>query len=202
LFQVLEDSPRDRDLVFLGRLVSDKGADLLLSAAATLSRRGLRPTLTIVGSGPEEAPLREQVRAAGLESTVSFAGARSGLELVRLLNRHRILVAPSRWAEPFGLIALEGIATGCVVVGSNRGGLPDAIGSCGLTFPNGDGDALADALERLLRHPALYASLREPADRHLRRHRCDNVAAEYLRVMARAVETFAPQDRRRGIPNV
>lgn len=202
LFRKVEDIPQTRDLIFLGRLVSDKGADLLLSAVATLARDGLHPTLTIVGGGAEEASLRSQAEAAGLSSTVSFAGTRSGVELVELLNRHRILVIPSRWEEPFGIVALEGTAAGCVVVGSDRGGLPEAIGTCGEVFPSGDGKALASVLATLLRDPVRYAALRGRAERHLHRHSCSQIASEYLRTFAQALTTAPSRPRAQGISDV
>ena len=61
--------------------------------------------------------------ALGLERQVEFTGVLQGETLVRTLNAHRIMVVPSRTPEPFGVVALEGIACGCVVVGSEGGGL-------------------------------------------------------------------------------
>jgi glycosyltransferase involved in cell wall biosynthesis len=193
LFQAAESAERKRDLVFLGRLVSDKGADLVLSAAAALSQRGLTPSVTIVGSGPEAGALRTQADALGIASSVEFAGPVRGPDLVRLLSQHRVLVIPSRWSEPFGVVALEGIAAGCVVVGSDRGGLPDAIGPCGVTFSSGDVDALVAALERLLQDPSYVAVLRKAAAGHLNRHRSNSVAEEYLRVFEEAIESDSSQ---------
>jgi glycogen(starch) synthase len=75
-----------------------------------------------------------------------------------------------------------GIACGCVVVGSEGGGLPEAIGSCGRTFPNGDSQALADLLAELLTTDEALMSLRAGADEHLARHRPAEVAKAYLKV--------------------
>ena len=171
---------RDRDLVFLGRLVSDKGADILVEALAELKRRGLQPSLSIIGGGPEEAALQQQVAKARLETQVRFLGKRTGAELVSELNRHRVLVVPSRWLEPFGIVALEGLACGLVPVVSSGGGLPEATGSCGLSFPNGDALKLADQLERVLTQPELHAKLLVGAEAHLARHTRHAVATAYL----------------------
>jgi glycosyltransferase involved in cell wall biosynthesis len=183
MFRVIPGVERTRDLIFLGRLVSQKGADLLLLALEKLAREGLRPTVTIVGAGPEESALRMQAEASGLGARVVFAGKRVGEDLAVLLNQHRVLVVPSRGEEAFGLVALEGIAAGCVVVGSTSGGLPEAIGACGETFPNGDAEALAEVLSRILRNPARYEALRAGAESHVRRHTCPQIAADYLRVL-------------------
>ena len=186
LFRTLPEVPRTRDLVFLARLVSDKGGDLLLDALADLKAQGFTPELTVVGDGPEMPNLRRQVTALGLTRQVKFTGVLLGEELVRTLNAHRIMVVPSRTPEPFGVVALEGIACGCVVVGSEGGGLADAIGECGLTFPNHNKLALSRALGRVLFDAALYDELRAQAAAHLERHQPGQVAEAYLRVFEEA----------------
>jgi glycosyltransferase involved in cell wall biosynthesis len=186
-FYLMPEAPRTKQLVFLGRLVSDKGGDLLLDALARLKLRGLRPRLTVIGGGPEELNLRRQAEALGVDMQVAFAGVKTGLELTRMLNEHQIMVVPSRWLEPFGIVALEGIACGCVVVGSEGGGLKDAIGPCGVTFPNGDVAALTQALADLLTDEKGLAGYRAPAEAHLLRHRKDSVAASYLEVLEAAI---------------
>jgi glycosyltransferase involved in cell wall biosynthesis len=185
IFRIVPGISRDRDLVFLGRLVSDKGVDLLLLALASLRDRGLIGQLTIIGSGPEEPLLRDLVGQLALGEQVQFAGPQGGEALVQLLNRHRIMVVPSRWEEPFGIVALEGIACGCVIVGSSGGGLPEAIGPCGVTFPNGDHAALAEGLRRLLDSEQEIGRLRNAARAHLRKFTARAVADAYLAVFHR-----------------
>ena len=86
-------------------------------------------------------------------------GVKRGVELARFIARHRIMVVPSRWVETFGIVALEGIACGCVVVGTDRGGLPEAIGTCGITVPAANGKALAEGMKSLLENDGLWVSL-------------------------------------------
>src|SRR5207247_10056048 len=160
VFRLIPGVTRDEDIVFVGRLVSDKGADLFLHALKLLQNDNLLPNLTIIGTGPEEQNLRRLTTELALDRQVSFAGQKSGAVLAEVLNRHRVLVVPSRWAEPFGIVALEGIACGCVVVGSEKGGLKEAIGPCGLTFENENVPALAEQLKRLLSDLHLHTSLR------------------------------------------
>ncbi len=183
LFRQLDDVPRDKELVFLGRLVSDKGADLLLTALALLQERGLRPGLTLIGSGPEREMLERVVREKNLAVQVTFAGSQSGEALVRLLNEHRIMVVPSRWNEPFGVVALEGIACGCVVVGSSGGGLPEAIGPCGVTFPNGNVQDLVNTLSQLLSDSKMIEVCKVHAVEHLAQHETKRVATAYLKAL-------------------
>lgn len=187
LFRRLPGAERDRELVFVGRLVSDKGADLLVEALGRLAASGLRPRLTLVGDGPERSGLETLARRLGVDGQIEMTGWRAGEELVEILNRHVILVVPSRYQEPFGVVALEGIACGCVVVGSSGGGLPEAIGPCGVTFPNGDVAALAEALRRLLEDRGAVAALAAQAGEHLERHRSERVGACYLAVIEEAI---------------
>ena len=171
---------RPDDLVFLGRLVTEKGVDLLFEALANTSAR-----LTIVGDGPERANLEELARQLGLAERITFVGPKRGPELVALLQQHKILVVPSRYHEPFGVVALEGIASGCVVVASSGGGLPEAVGPCGMTFPNGDVAALANLLERLLASPNECAELRAHAPAHLAQFHPTTIAERYLELFRR-----------------
>lgn len=188
IFRSVPNLARDKNLVFVGRLVSDKGVDLLLQALKLLQNENLFPDLTIVGSGPEEENLHPLAAELGLNRQLTFAGQQSGAPLAEILNRHRILVVPSRWAEPFGVVALEGIACGCVVVGSEKGGLSEAIGPCGLTFENGNIRALADQLKRLLNDLNLQTNLRQQAAEHLSKFQAETVAAAYLRLMRKMLE--------------
>ncbi len=186
LFRLLPEASRSCDLVFVGRLVSDKGLDILLDALTLPALAELRPRLTVVGDGPELSKLKNQAARLRLERQVIFLGTRTGEELVKILNDHRVLVVPSRYREPFGIVALEGIACGCRVVGSVGGGLPEAIGPCGRTFPNGDAEGLGAALAELLREPAAPEHALSPAAiAHLERHRGAQMANAYLAVFER-----------------
>lgn len=179
--------PRNLDFVFVGRLVSDKGADMAIKAIAKLRDEGDNPTLTIIGDGPEEQALKDLVSTLNLKDLVSFTGRLTGESLVQTLNEHKILVVPSLWNEPFGIVAIEGIACGCVVVGSQGGGLKDAIGKCGLTFPNGNIEALTECLRSLLSSNSVRLEALSHSAHHLHKHKTESVADAYLQVISEAV---------------
>jgi glycosyltransferase involved in cell wall biosynthesis len=183
LFKVIPGVRRDRELVFLGRLVWDKGLDLLISALALLRQKGVTPRLTVIGDGSEGVALRNQIQRMGLETQIEMVGTRTGAELVSLLNAHNVIVIPSRWQEPFGLVALEGIACGCVAVGAECGGLPDAIGPAGTTFACDDVEDMARKIEALLDDEAVLKSCRAAAAGHLLDHTAKDVARKYLDVL-------------------
>jgi glycosyltransferase involved in cell wall biosynthesis len=174
---------RDRELVYLGRLVPDKGLDVLLDALARLSREDLRPSLTVVGAGPERESLRVRAAELGIWGQVKFVGIQQGKDLARTLNSHRILVIPSTWEEPFGIVALEGIACGCVVIGTDGGGLPEAIGPCGVIVPRRNAEALATAIRVLVMNEVLQRRYRAAFHDHLARHTPERLVRAYLDVL-------------------
>lgn len=171
---------RTSDLIFLGRVVSEKGLDVLIEALARLRSRGFQPQLTVVGSGPELQAMQNLAARLEVNQQIRFVGSKRGAELAQILNRHRILVVPSRYDEPFGVVALEGIACGCFVVGSAGGGLPEAIGPCGLTFPNGDAEALMTTLENVLAQPNEPGRFVARAAEHLAQFQPAVIAGRYL----------------------
>ncbi len=179
---------RNRDILFVGRLVSDKGPGLVLEAATLLAKQGLRPSITMTGAGPEAEALQTQSQQLQLQDQVQFTGPKRGEELGRLMNAHRILVVPSIWAEPFGIVALEGLASGCVVIGSEQGGLKDAIGACGLVFPNGNADALAKALEQVLLGEWTFPEKRV-MEQHLHLHSAGAISGAFEGVLYQAAQT-------------
>lgn len=181
LFRKIDGQRRRKNSIcFVGRLVSDKGADILLDAAAIVDRQGIDFEISIIGEGPERGRLEAQSEKLGLQNKVRFRGKIVGEALASELRSHEIMVVPSRWKEPFGIVALEGLGCGCVVVGSVGGGLRDAIGPCGPTFQNGDYQELAGLLENLLASPQLVAEYRSQIRKHLKRFTPGYIAAKYL----------------------
>jgi len=183
IFKLIPHPARDRELLFVGRLVSDKGVDVLLRVLGILKQQNVSARLTIIGRGPEETNLRALVWELGLDQAVTFAGEKVGPELAELMNRHQVVVIPSRWPEPFGIVALEGIACGCIAVGSEEGGLSEAIGDCGMAFPNGDSQELADRLRTLLSDSQMGEKFRAAAPAHLEQFRSQTIAQRYLALL-------------------
>ncbi len=186
VFKVQGSPARQGQLIFVGRLVSDKGVALLLRALARLRDEGLVAPLCIVGQGPENETLQRLAQSLGLQAQVEFAGELRGAALASRLNQHRVAVVPSVWEEPFGLVALEAMACGCVPLVARSGGLPEAVGAAGLVFNKGDVADLCASLRRLLTDAPLLAQLRAAAPGHLRHHTQDGIAARYLQVLERA----------------
>jgi glycosyltransferase involved in cell wall biosynthesis len=184
-FKKVNGLSRNRHFVFLGRLVSDKGADIAIRAIHKLSslRNEFSLSLTVVGDGPDRKKLETLVEKLHMEDHVKFTGSLRGKELVECLNNHRFILVPSVWEEPFGNVALEGMACGCVPIVSDSGGLTDAIGKAGLSFKKGNMDSLVQVIEKLLSDERLELKLRNAANEHLAMHESKHVSRKYLQVL-------------------
>jgi glycosyltransferase involved in cell wall biosynthesis len=175
---------RKRDVVFIGRLVNEKGFQNVLLALDLLRQRGCILGLTVVGSGPEAEAYRKRSNELGLNTQVTFLGAASPAQVAEICSAHKVAVVPSLCEEGFGLVALEAIACGCAVVGSVSGGLPEAIGPCGVNYPKTSVNDLAARLEQLVLEPRLLEAMQKYAQEHLAKHTRTAVAARYLSFMA------------------
>jgi glycosyltransferase involved in cell wall biosynthesis len=150
---------------YLGRLLDQKGIDTLIRAFAALpARERGTATLAIVGDGPDRENLRRLAESCDLGDRVRFLPGVPHGEVASLLRAFRVLVLPSRtvpkWKEQFGRVLIEGMAAGCLVIGSSSGAIPYVIGDAGLVFPEGDVPALTAALVRALGESGLAESLR------------------------------------------
>lgn len=161
---VVPMAQRDPCVLFAGRVVADKGADLFVAACAQLAPayRGWR--FCMIGADrfrPDAPPtpfvtgLLPHARAAG----VDMAGYRPHADVLAAMGRAAIVVVPSRWPEPFGMTALEAMAAGAALVASPHGGLPEVVGEGGLLCPPDPASGLARVVGQLMADPDARGSL-------------------------------------------
>jgi glycosyltransferase involved in cell wall biosynthesis len=126
--------------LYFGRLIEEKGVDVLLDAAA-LARD---VPLVVVGDGPDMDKLKKQAASQGL-THVQFVGTKWGDDLDKILRGCRFVTVPSLWHENFPYVILQSFAMGKPVIGSNRGGIPELVahGERGLVYEATDARALA-----------------------------------------------------------
>lgn len=180
VFRLYPEEPRNVDFLFVGRLVSQKGCELLIEACSRL-RRPFR--LNIVGHGYEYEALNAKVKQLGLGDCVGFLGFMHDEKLARTMNRHRVMIVPSMGPEGFGIVALEGLACGCKMVVADAGGLVEAVDAFGEVFPMGDVDALAALLQRCLDERDADPMSKARAA-YLRGRSTRSVAQKYLNLFA------------------
>ena len=158
VFTIQPAVERKKDFVFVGRLVSDKGVDLAIRAFARMVTADSDPdlalvTFTIIGVGPDKEMLEALAASLLPPGRVHFVGSLRGAALAEELNRHSYQFIPSMWREPFGIVALEGIACGLIPIVSDGGGLPYAVGDAGVVFHRGELDSLVETTRQLLASP-------------------------------------------------
>ncbi|WP_405410826.1 glycosyltransferase family 4 protein [Maribacter sp. Asnod1-A12] len=188
LFKKLSANNRSRDFVFLGRLVSDKGVHLAVQAIHNLIKSGIETNLTIIGSGPENDNLQALVNKLNITPNVTFKGTLLGNDLVETLNKHKYIIIPSIWEEPFGLVAIEAMACGCIPIVSSGGGLPEAVGNAGIVFESGSLERLTNAITKLYTTPALERKLLNAMPIHLNRHHSDVITNEYIDIIQKQIK--------------
>jgi glycosyltransferase involved in cell wall biosynthesis len=145
---------------YAGRLVEEKGVQVLLHAVAEL--RG-DWSLRVLGRGPYQRELEALGTRLGLGERVEYCTGLSYGDMPRELNALDVLVLPSltrrNWKEQFGRVLIEAMACEVPVVGSSSGEIPHLIGEAGMVFPEGDARSLREALGRLMQSHELCAEL-------------------------------------------
>ncbi len=161
--------PEERLVLLVGRLVYEKGFHLALDALAPIARRRPHVRFVVAGTGTAESELKAQARKLGLARYGSFIGW-AGDDLLHSLYRVADLcIVPSIY-EPFGLVALEAMASGCLCVVADTGGLREVVpgdGTAGLRFASNDAAALRDTLERVLTDDTARTQLTAKAREHV-----------------------------------
>lgn len=145
-------------LLFVGRLVSEKGVLVLLRALAELRRRGVEVTAVLVGDGPYRDEFEQAGRRLGIAEKVTFTGALTGARLAPLYREADVFCLPS-FAEGLPVVLMEAMANELPVITSRIAGIAELVddGVNGLLLPPGRDDVIADALERLAADPELRA---------------------------------------------
>jgi glycosyltransferase involved in cell wall biosynthesis len=151
---------RSKALIYVGRLVTEKGLWSLLDA---FERQSSATTLKIVGEGPLRGDLEARLRQRGLQDRVELAGFIPHEHLRAELIGAAAVIVPSIWQEPLGLVILEALACGTPVIASAVGGIPELIkdGENGLLVPPGDVVRLAEAIDRVVGDAAFYCRIRD-----------------------------------------
>lgn len=131
---------------YLGRMLPEKGLDVLVDALSVEPRLHLR----VGGVGPYSAQILASVTERGLTDRFEYVGAVPPRDVASFFSSVDVVAVPSlttpSWTEQFGRVAIEAMACGVPVVTSDAGALPDVVAGAGIVVPEGDPRALANAL--------------------------------------------------------
>jgi glycosyltransferase involved in cell wall biosynthesis len=163
---------------FVGRLLPERGLDLLFRAALRLTGRW---SLTVAGTGPAQEELETLAERLGIAARIRWLGGLPRRELDELWPTLDCVALPARttqrWVEAVGTSLLDAMGYGIPVVGSSSGAIPEIIGEAGLVVPEDDPAALGDALERVAGEPALRDRLGAEGRRRVVEHYAEAAVA-------------------------
>jgi glycogen(starch) synthase len=181
-------APEERLVLLIGRLVYEKGFQLALEAMPKVIEAAPGTRFLVAGSGTHEAELKRQAEELGLMEHGIFLGWIGDDVLHTLYAIADLTVVPSIY-EPFGLVALEAMASGCPCIVADTGGLREVVPheEAGLRFAARDPEALAEVAIRVLSDPELEARLIAEAKEHVLRFDWGDVAAQTAAVYAELV---------------
>jgi glycogen(starch) synthase len=182
-------APSDRLVLLVGRLVYEKGFHLALDALAPVVRRLRDVRFVVAGTGTAEAELKRQARRLGLARHGTFLGWVGDDMLHSLYRISDLCIVPSVY-EPFGIVALEAMASGCLCVVADTGGLREVVpgdGSVGMRFRSRDSASLEDVLLRVLGDDEARAQVVQDAREHILRFDWSEVARTTCRVYRQLV---------------
>lgn len=174
---------------YVGRLVEEKGVQMLVQAAARLTGEW---RLRLVGSGPYKGELLALAERLGISGRIDWVEWVVSAAMPEQYRQLDALVIPSltrpNWKEQFGRVIIEAMASGVPVIGSDSGAIPDIVGEAGLIVAENDVEALAAALERLRCNPDLRAQLAQAGRARVESHFThEQVAADTVRVYGEMV---------------
>jgi glycogen synthase len=187
-------APHEKLVLLVGRLVYEKGFQLALDALPAVIERVGDVRFLVAGSGTHEAELKAQAQRLGLSEHGAFLGWIGDDVLHSLYRIADLCVVPSIY-EPFGLVALEAMASGCPCIVADTGGLREVVPPgerVGLRFNGGDAEHLGVMIERLLVDEELRDRLVAQASEHVLRFDWDDIAQRTRAIYA---ET-APREER------
>ena len=192
--------PHEKLVLFIGRLVYEKGFQLALDALPGVVEQVENVRYLVAGSGTHEAELKAQAERLGLSEHGIFLGWIGDDVLHSLYRIADLCVVPSIY-EPFGLVALEAMASGCPCIVADTGGLREVVPvgeRVGLRFNGGDAEHLGVMIERLLVDEQLRERLVTEASEHVLRFDWDDIALRTRGIYGELRELSPREEEVRG----
>lgn len=177
-------------VIYVGRVIRQKGVEVLVSSIRHLHRRGLPVRLTIVGQTPPwEKAYGEHLRKSNRGLPIRWLGFVPPNKLPRLLWTSDVLVCPSQRNEAFGMVNVEAMAAGLPVIASRQGGIPEIVDrSCGILVEKYKHPrAFADAIHGLMADPKRWEKLHQGAKKRAAQFTWEKTARQFIHLYTTAL---------------
>ena len=186
-FYLKNDSLR-RDFVYLGKLYKSKGVHLLIKAFEEFKEKSDSDwNLTLIG-GCGDDELDNLINLSPYNKNICRLGFKYPDEIVDILNHHKVQIVPSLYKEAFGVVVLEGMACGCIVIGSDGDGIQEAMGKAGFTFKKGSVDSLCQKMiETYNLSDSDYQHQQFLMKENLEKLSLHNVAKKYIQIFSKYI---------------
>lgn len=170
------------NIAFVGRISKEKGVYLLIEAFNEFKEKTHSDyKLDIIGDSNERQAIEEYAKETKYSSDIHFYGAKTPKQVAEALNIHKILAVTTTYPcrEAFGIVCLEGLACGCIVVGADGDGIEESLHGCGVLYENGSQGNLAEKFALL---QTKKYEVEKDLSEWLRSRELHNVAQEYIKV--------------------
>ncbi len=176
-----QNRPKNR-ILFVGRLIEEKGVGVLLEALEILNSNGGQYDLEIVGTGQKIAELQGLVQNRKMQNHVSFSRSVPEEKLVEKIQSATVVAAPTLNAEPFGIVGIEAMSCATPFIATNRGGFLEFAEGVATLVPPGDAVSLAQAIQKVSLEGNSSPRLLVGRQRMVSRYDYRITGAEYLRL--------------------
>lgn len=169
-------------VIYVGRLIREKGVDVAIRAVAEARRQGATMRLEVVGDGPDRGVLEDLARRELPDSAWGFLGELTPDRALAQMQLADAVIVPSVWSEPAGFVVIEAMALGVPVVATDAGGIPELAHGAASLAPRSDADAFAQALLELMSNPGRASSMVEQGKSNAAAHSARQMATRYLQL--------------------
>jgi len=181
-FLHLEESTKI--ILYAGRFAPYKGVEYIIRAVPKVVNKVDDVVFIFLGHGGGETNLITLSRELGVEDKVIFGGFVNPDDMPSAYASAYCVLMPSTWSEPLGRVQIEAMASGCAVIATDVGGIPEVVinGETGLLIPPFSSEEIANAVMLLLMDEKKRDELaRKGRERVLKRHSMDNQIKDYIR---------------------
>jgi len=175
------NKPKEKIILFVGRISKQKGCHVLIKSMPKILKKA-KCKLILIGPQWEKEYFSKLIGELELKNSVEFKGTFKREELIKYFNKATVTVLPSIRKEGFGMVLVEAMSCGCPIIGTNEGGIPDAIGNAGIIVPKNNSKKLAESIIKVLVDKKFYGNLRKKSLERAKKFREEKILGKYIEI--------------------